>query len=72
MSYDEVTKQYENLPRHTHIRINALLHMFDNWNGEKAFMKLDNQVVWNKVGKNSHLNGSNICGGNSNDPAFAL
>ena len=73
LSYDEVSKQYENLPIHTQLRVNALLHMFDDWNGEKAFMKINNQVVWNKIGKNSPSKlGNNICGGISNDPAFAL
>jgi len=72
LSYDEATKLYEKLPAHSQIRINARLHMFDDWKGEKAFMKVDDKVVWTKTGKNSALKGSNICGSNSNDPAFAV
>jgi hypothetical protein len=46
--------------------------MFDDWKGEKAYMKVDDKVVWTKTGKNSQLSGPNICGSNTNDPAFAV
>ena len=71
-SFNEVTKTFPNLPEHSTLRINASFHMLDAWNGEKAFMKVNNEVVWSRTGKHSKTNGLNICGGDFNDPAFAL
>ena len=45
--------------------------MFDSWKGELAYMKIDDQIVWTKHGKTSDK-GINICGGDYNDPAYAL
>ena len=71
-SYEQVSKTIVNLPPHQHLRLNALFHMFDSWSGESAFVKIDGSTVWTKVGKSSSRSGINVCGGNSNDPAFAL
>ncbi len=46
--------------------------MLDTWDGEKAYMKINDKIVWNRVGKHSKKTGLNICGGDFNDPAFAL
>jgi len=71
-SFNEVTKTFKGLKQHTTIRINASFHMLDAWDGEKAYMKINNKIVWNRVGKHSKKHGLNICGGHFNDPAFAL
>ena len=71
-SFDQVSKTYKNLPPHQHLRLNSLFHMFDAWDGETAFVKIDGNIVWTKIGKHSVNTGINVCGGNSNDPAFAL
>ena len=46
--------------------------MFDSWDGETAFAKIDGNIIWTKIGKSSSKIGANICGGDSNDAAFAL
>lgn len=68
-SYNEVYKIYKNLPAHKAIRVNASFHMFDSWDGETAYMKIDDEIVWTKQGQHSEK-GINICGGDHNDPAF--
>jgi hypothetical protein len=67
-----VSKTYNDLPPHHHLRLNALFHMFDAWDGETVYVKIDGNTVWTKIGKSSSKTGINICGGNTNDPAFAL
>ena len=37
--------------------------MFDNWNGEMGYMKINDQIVWAKEGKSNEKNGINICDG---------
>lgn len=71
LSYDEVTKEFENLPKHSILRLNSVLHMLDNWEGEKAYVKVDDKVIWTRQGKNTP-NGLNHCGGEYSDPAFSL
>lgn len=45
--------------------------MFDSWDGETAYMKVNDEIVWSKQGQHSDK-GINICGGDYNDPAFAM
>lgn len=70
-SFEEVKKTYK-LPEHSTIRITAGFHMFDNWNGERGYMKIDNEVLWSREGQIDNKGGINFCGGDSNDPAFNL
>ena len=70
-SYNEVSRTYEINSKHTEIRITASYHMFDNWNGEYGYMKVDNEIVWMREGNNDS-EGINVCGGKDNDPAFNL
>ena len=46
--------------------------MLDAWEGEKAYMMIDDKIVWSRDGKHSKKKGLNMCGGDYNDPAFAL
>jgi len=71
-SHQLVSKTYNDLPAHNSIRLTALFHMFDSWDGETAFAKIDGNVVWSRTGKSSINSGINVCGGEGNDPAFAL
>jgi len=71
-SYNEVTKVFKNLPPHDKLKINAAFHMLDSWDGEYAYMKLDDVKVWTKRGQHSPDKGINICGGDFNDPAFNI
>jgi len=45
LSHQEVSKTY-NLPEHKHLKITASVHMFDNWDGESIYMKV-NDVTGN-------------------------
>jgi hypothetical protein len=71
-SYNEVTKIFKNLPPHDKLKINAAFHMLDSWDGEYAYMKIDDVKVWTKRGQHSPDKGINICGGDFNDPAFNI
>lgn len=72
LSYDEAQKLYEKLPPHSQLRINAKMHMFDDWNGEKAYMKVNDKLVWTRTGKKSLLSSPSKCGRNNNDPEMSL
>ena len=43
LAADEISKMFLNLPAHEKIRVQATFHMFDNWQGEYGFMKIDDQ-----------------------------
>lgn len=36
-----LTKTFSNLPYHENLRINAEVHLFDNWEGEEIFLYAD-------------------------------
>jgi hypothetical protein len=48
--------------------------MFDKWDGELAYAKINDQIVWTKNGEssNSIKRSINICGNNYPDPKFAM
>lgn len=68
---NEVKKLFTNLPKHSLIRINAVYHMLDSWNGEYGYMKVDGVEKWKKKGVNSNK-GIDVCGGDSKDTAFNI
>lgn len=72
LSSDEVSKSYQ-LPDHNTVRITANIHLFDKWEGENVYFKIDDQLVWFKSAKssdNSHR--VNVCGGESSDPKYNM
>lgn len=71
-AFNEAHKTFNGLKKHSKLRVTASFHMLDAWDGEKAYMKINDKVVWNRVGKHSQKSGLNICGGDFNDPAFNL
>jgi len=71
-SFNEVTKVFKNLPPHDKLKVNAAYHMLDSWDGEYAYMKIDDEKVWTKRGQYSPDKGIDICGGDFNDPAFNI
>ena len=72
LSKEEVSKNFFIGYSHELIRVKASYHMFDNWNGEMGYMKINDQIVWAKEGKSNEKNGINICGGDYNEPYFNL
>jgi len=58
-----ITYTYENLPAHTQVQIQATVHFIDDWQGETAYLKIDDEYMWTK--SNSHErsgNSLNLCG----------
>lgn len=73
LSSQEISKTYSNLPPHQFLRVSAKFHMFDNWNGEFGYMKLNDQIMWLKNGVSPNKAGSlNLCGSDHPDPAYNL
>jgi cytoskeletal protein CcmA (bactofilin family) len=70
-SFNEVHKTFKNLPEHTKLKITASFHMLDSWDGETAYMKVNDEIVWSRQGQHNEK-GINICGGDHNDPAFNM
>ena len=68
---NEVKKLFTNLPKHSFIRINAVYHMLDSWNGEYGYMKVDGVEKWKKKGESTDK-GIDVCGGDSKDTAFNI
>ena len=72
LSNKEVSKNYSIKQKHSTIKIITYYHMFDNWNNEKGYIKINNEIVWIKNGL-SNKKGINFCGNsNYNDPAFNI
>lgn len=69
LSNEEVYKVFENLPKHSRILITAQFHFLDNWQGESAFVKIDNQIVWMKTVAASPYS-VDLCGGGYKEAAF--
>ena len=48
--------------------------MFDNWEGELAYAKINDVIVWTKNGEstNSSPKSIDICGNKYSDPKFAM
>ena len=65
---EEITKTYE-LPQHNVVRINASVHMIDDWQGETLYMKINDQIVWAENAKSGQIN---LCGGSQNDAGYGI
>jgi len=68
----EVTKTFSGLPPHTHIRVQARYHFLDSWEGESAFAKVDNRIVWTEVNDMRGLDLPSFCGGDHPDGKFSV
>lgn len=66
----EITKTFENLPKHNKLRITANFHFIDAWQGQYGFMRADVGTdpdelvyIWTEAHDYSKgKNGINICG----------
>jgi len=73
LSNQEIEKTFENLPNHEFLKISAKFHMFDNWQGEYGYMKINNKIMWTKNAIVRNETGSiNICGQGTPDPAYNI
>jgi len=58
-----VSTTYMGLPKHTHIRVTATVHFIDDWQGETAWMKLNEFTVWTESHDQKNTAGKfSICG----------
>eukprot|EP00299_Pterocystis_sp_00344_P002641 c1297_g1_i1.p1 GENE.c1297_g1_i1~~c1297_g1_i1.p1 ORF type:complete len:264 (-),score=57.15 c1297_g1_i1:84-875(-) len=65
----EVKKVFTGLAEHKFLRLQARFHFLDSWEGEQAFAKLGDRVVWTDTNdvRGMHPNSLNICGGDHPD-----
>jgi len=68
----EVTKTFKGLSEHTHIRIQARYHFLDSWEGETAYAKIENRVVWTDTNDMRGLDFPSFCGGEHPDGKFSV
>merc|ERR1712176_191240 len=71
----EVTKTFTGLGEaHTHLRLKANYHFMDSWEGETAYAKLGNKVVWTESHdtRGMHDLGENLCGGEHTDTKMSV
>jgi len=62
MSGGKMTKKYD-LPAHSHLRVQARYHFIDSWEGESAFLQVDDKYVWmDTADARDNENGINIAG----------
>jgi len=41
-----VRRRFDNLPDHSHLRLQARYHFIDSWEGETAFLQIDGKMAW--------------------------
>eukprot|EP00164_Ancoracysta_twista_P006396 GFYU01008901.1.p1 GENE.GFYU01008901.1~~GFYU01008901.1.p1 ORF type:complete len:377 (+),score=104.27 GFYU01008901.1:136-1266(+) len=59
----EVQKHFKGLPPHEFLRLKAVFHFIDRWEGEMAFAQVDGAFVWTEVHTSLNVvNGINMCG----------
>ena len=59
-----VRRRFDNLPQHTHLRLQARYHFIDSWEGETAFLQIDGQTAWmDSADSRSGPPGINVAGG---------
>jgi len=58
-----ITYTYLNLPPHTQVQLQATVHFVDDWQGETAYLKIDDEYVWTKShGQEVIGHPINVCG----------
>merc|ERR1712048_476390 len=59
----EVHKTFSNLPEHTQLRVSAKYLFIDSWDGESAYMKIDDRIAWADTYNHASVKkGISICG----------
>ena len=63
-----VRRRFDNLPQHTHLRLQARYHFIDSWEGETAFLQIDGKTAWmDSADSRSGPPGINVAGGATPD-----
>lgn len=69
----EVSKIYNKLPPHTQVRITAKYLFIDSWDGESAYMKVNDSPVWADTYNHAEVeakSGINVCGNGTPEGRF--
>jgi len=58
-----VHKVYHGLPHHSQLRLEATAHFIDDWQGEIAFLKVNDHIVWTEGHDQKHSQSKlSVCG----------
>jgi len=58
-----LTKTFSHLSNHDQLRITATAHFIDDWQGQTAFLKVDNNYIWTEtVDQTNGAGRINVCG----------
>jgi len=69
----ELKKTFANLGEHTYVRVQARYHFLDSWEGETAFAKIGDRVVWTDTNDiRGMFDAKSICGGDHPDTKFSV
>lgn len=70
----EVRKTFTGLPEHQFLRLQARYHFLDSWEGETAFAKIGDKVVWTDVNdiRGLHPDTKSVCGGDHPDSRMSV
>jgi len=78
-SSEVITKTYKDLPKHTRIRVQAVFHFVDAWQGETGYMKLSSgkdgslEYAWTETyDMANYANLIDVCGGERGEGKFAV
>jgi hypothetical protein len=59
----ESSRSFVKLPSHSMVRVTARFHFIDSWDGESAYAKIDDEVVWlDSHNSATKTNGVSLCG----------
>jgi len=65
---------FTNLGEHKFVRLQARYHFLDSWEGETAFAKIEDRIVWSEVNdvRGMHPRTLNSCGGEHPDTKISV
>ena len=55
LSEKELTKTFKKLPNHKKLRIKGNFLMIGDWNDEKGYLKINNEIKWSKKGNKKYF-----------------
>eukprot|EP00696_Hemimastix_kukwesjijk_P014522 gnl/Hemi2/28537_TR9454_c1_g1_i2.p1 gnl/Hemi2/28537_TR9454_c1_g1~~gnl/Hemi2/28537_TR9454_c1_g1_i2.p1 ORF type:complete len:230 (-),score=82.58 gnl/Hemi2/28537_TR9454_c1_g1_i2:190-879(-) len=58
----EVSKTFENLPAHNHLRIRSNFWFLDEWGRDTAYAKVDGKLGWTQGAPDKTWRGLHVCG----------
>jgi len=69
----ELKKTFSNLGEHKFVRVQASYHFLDSWEGESAYAKIDDRVVWTDTNDiRGMFDAKSFCGGDHPDTKFSV